>query len=90
MLEDKLKYITYLMFFIAWMFATGLLFRWIYDSSGWVQWNIDMLAGPTLGMYVLLIFISVLALITFIPLAFLCYITLRLVFYLEFRLKKDN
>ena len=78
------------MFFIAWMFATGLLFRWLYDSLEWDLWNLQALLGLYSGTFVLLVFVCILAFITFIPLAVLCYITLRLVDYLEIRLKKGT
>jgi hypothetical protein len=58
-------------------------------SPGWSLWNLEGLPGSA-EFKVVFVFVCILAFTTFIPLALLCYITLRLVYYLEMRLKKNN
>lgn len=84
--KDNLKYITLSLFLVLWMFCTGLFFVWVVDLLGW-----DLVGTPIGGFYVgqlMLLFVAICAVIVFIPLGIICYLTIRLVDYLEIRLKK--
>ncbi len=88
MLKDNLKYVTYFLFFILWMSCTGLLFIWSVDFFGWdITESFGGFQGPSSGK-LMLAFVVAIAIIAFIPLGILCYLTILLVDYLEIRLKK--